>query len=62
MEQATHPSRHRRLSSVEKNATEDERKRKIDLADRIIEERLSDCQRNFDSCVEWLMRPLMGLR
>ena len=56
------PPRHRRLSSVEKNATEDERKRKIDLADRIIEERLSDCQRNFDSCVEWLMRQLMGLR
>ena len=33
---------------LERTATEYERKRKIDLADRIIEERLYGCQRNFD--------------
>lgn len=37
---------------LEKTATEDERKRKIDLADRIIEERLYGCQRIFDSRAE----------
>lgn len=37
---------------LERTATEDEWKRKIDLADRIIEERLYGCQRNFDCRIE----------
>ncbi len=37
---------------LERTATEDERQRKIDIADRIIAERLSGCQSNFDSRTE----------
>ena len=40
------------LDMLEKTATEDERKRNIDVADRIIEERLGGCQTNFDSRTE----------